>query len=184
MWFSYCSSRDMPFREWNFAFRESVSELSESFENGLFIRSQKLQNENSPNFSNFRPEFGTEFCSNFPRNSSGVFRASFRGKRRPDKLHQRSPPFFNANSQATSKKKSTKVFWRAGKVTSHHSESIFPEIGVVPGLLLSYQKKFGLTLSESRKRGVEFKGGSRHNWNCHDRRNRQNRQNHHEGYPP
>ena len=27
LWFSYCSSREMPFREWNFAFRESLSEL-------------------------------------------------------------------------------------------------------------------------------------------------------------
>ena len=29
LWFSYCSSREMPFREWNFAFRESVSEFRE-----------------------------------------------------------------------------------------------------------------------------------------------------------
>ena len=28
-WFSYCSSREMPFRAWNFAFRESVSEFRE-----------------------------------------------------------------------------------------------------------------------------------------------------------
>ena len=27
--FSYCSSREMPFREWNFAFRELVSEFRE-----------------------------------------------------------------------------------------------------------------------------------------------------------
>ena len=26
-WFSYCPSREMPFREWNFVFRESVSTL-------------------------------------------------------------------------------------------------------------------------------------------------------------
>ena len=30
--------------------------------------------------------------------------------------------------------------------------------------------------SGPRKRGVEFKGGSRHDWNRHNRRNRQNRQ--------
>ena len=29
LWFSYCSSREMPFRERNFAFRESVSEFRE-----------------------------------------------------------------------------------------------------------------------------------------------------------
>ena len=33
------------------------------------------------------------------------------------------------------------------------------------------------TKSGSRKRGVEFKGGSRHDRNRHNRRNRQNRQN-------
>ena len=51
----------------------------------------------------------------FP-NYSRSFRASFRGRRRPEKIHQKSPPFFNANPQANPKKKSTKVFWRAGKV--------------------------------------------------------------------
>ena len=44
--FSCCSSREMPFREWTYAFRESVSEFraqlreypgpSQSSENGLF----------------------------------------------------------------------------------------------------------------------------------------------------
>ena len=46
LWFSYCSSRGMPFREWNFVFREwnsnsescseSTPERSQSSENGLF----------------------------------------------------------------------------------------------------------------------------------------------------
>ena len=35
------------------------------------------------------------------------------------------------------------------------------------------------TQSGSRKRGVEFKGGSRHDRNRHNRRNRRNRQNRH-----
>ena len=29
LWVSYCSSRGMPFREWNFVFREFLSELRE-----------------------------------------------------------------------------------------------------------------------------------------------------------
>ena len=29
LWFSYCSSRERPFREWNFAFQKSVSEFRE-----------------------------------------------------------------------------------------------------------------------------------------------------------
>ena len=56
------------------------------------FRSEKLQNESSPNFSNFRPEFCSEFSPNFSR----TFRASFRGRRRPEKFHRKSPPFFNA----------------------------------------------------------------------------------------
>ena len=35
----------------------------------------------------------------------------------------------------------------------------------------------GTVFSGSQKRGVEFKGGSRHDRNRHNRRNRQNRQN-------
>ena len=60
------------------------------------IRSEKLQNESFPNFSNFRPEFCPEFCSEFSPNFSRTFRASFCGRRRPEKIHQKSPPFFNA----------------------------------------------------------------------------------------
>ena len=41
----------------------------------------------------------------------------FRGKRRPEKIHQKSPAFFNAKSPGKpEQKKSTKVFWGAGKV--------------------------------------------------------------------
>ena len=61
----------------------------------LFLRKRKLQNESSPNFSNFRPEFCPGFCSEFSPNFSRIFRASFRGRRRPEKIHQKSPPFFN-----------------------------------------------------------------------------------------
>ena len=60
-----------------------------------FLRSEKLQNESFPNFSNFRPEFCPEFCSKFSPNFSRTFRASFRGRRGPEKIHQKSPPFFN-----------------------------------------------------------------------------------------
>ena len=83
------------------------------------VRSEKLQNESFPNFLNFRPEFCPEFCSEFSPNFSRSFRASFRGKRRPDFFFQKSPAFFNAKSPSKpAKKKSTKVFWGAGKVTN------------------------------------------------------------------
>ena len=54
-----------------------------------FVRSEKLQNESSPNFSNFGPGFCPEFCSEYSPKFSRIFRASFRGKRRPGKVHHR-----------------------------------------------------------------------------------------------
>ena len=44
--------------------------------------SEKLQNESSPNFLNFRPEFCSEFSANFSR----IFSASFPRKRRSQKF--------------------------------------------------------------------------------------------------
>ena len=48
----------------------------------ILLGQKSLQNESSPNFSNFRPEFCPEFSLNFSR----IIRASFRGKRRPAKI--------------------------------------------------------------------------------------------------
>ena len=86
-----------------YSHKESLKEYFKKYaskaqflESPLFLRSEKLQNESSPNFSNFRPEFCPEFCSEFSPNFSRTFRASFRGRRRPEKIHQKSPPFFNA----------------------------------------------------------------------------------------
>ena len=79
------------------------------------VRSEKLQNESFPNFSNVRPEFCPEFCSEFFPNFSRTFRASFRGRRRTEKIHQKSPPFFNAKFLGKHEKIFTKFFWRAGK---------------------------------------------------------------------
>ena len=82
---------------------------------GSFLRSEKLQNESSPNFSNFRPEFCPEFCSEFSPNFLRSFRASFRGKLRPEKIHQQSPPFSMQNSQANTEKKTHKIFLESGQ---------------------------------------------------------------------
>ena len=68
-----------------------------------------MQNENFPNFSNFRPEFRPEFCSEFSPNFLRIFRASFRGRRRPQKIHQKSPPFFNAKFPGKHEKNIHKV---------------------------------------------------------------------------
>ena len=78
---------------------------------------QMAQNEKSPNFSNFCTGFFSEFCSDFSPNFLRIFRALFPGKRRPLKIHQEAPPFFNAKSLAGKvKEKITKVSWRAGKL--------------------------------------------------------------------
>ena len=76
-----------------------------------------MQNESFPNFSNFRPEFCPEFCSEFSPNFSRTFRVSFRGRRSPEKIHQKSPQFFNAKFPGKHENLFTKFFWRAGKVT-------------------------------------------------------------------
>ena len=64
------------------------------------VRSGKLQNESFPILSHFHPEFCPgfcpEFCSEFSPNFARIFCALFRGRRRPEKIHQKSPPFSNA----------------------------------------------------------------------------------------
>ena len=85
---------------------------------GRSLPSEKLQNESSPNFSNLCPKFCPGFCSEFSPNFSRIVRALFRGKRRSEKIHQKSPAFFNAKFPGKLEEKSTKVFWRAGKVTN------------------------------------------------------------------
>ena len=95
------------------------------------LRSEKLQNERFPNFSIFRPEFCLEFCSEFPPNFLRSFHASFCGRRRPEKFTKNPRHFSMQNSQADSKKKFTKCFWRAVKVNNTGSVSLVLGSGVV-----------------------------------------------------
>ena len=74
------------------------------------FRSEKLRNESSPNFSNFGPGFWPEFCSEISPNFSRIFRASFRGKRRPEKFTKKSPAFFNAKFPGKYEKDIHKMF--------------------------------------------------------------------------
>ena len=62
------------------------------------------------------PEFCPEFCSEVSRILERIFRAFFPGKRRPLKNHQKSLQLVNARSTGEFEEKSTRVFWRAGKV--------------------------------------------------------------------
>ena len=92
------------------------------------LRSEKLQNESFPNFSIFRPEFCPEFCSEFSPNFLRSFRASFCGRRRPEKIHQKSPPFFNAKFPGKFEEKIHKMFLESGQSNVCLSIGFFPAL--------------------------------------------------------
>ena len=82
------------------------------------VRSQKLQNECSPNFSNFRPEF-------LPRILLRIFPEFFEDFSRfvsweteTRKIHQKIPPFFNAKFPGKHEKNIHKMF-----LESRHSKT-------------------------------------------------------------
>ena len=80
----------------------------------LRVRPEKLQN--FPEFFDiFRPEFCPEFCSEFSPNFLRSFRASFCGRRRPEKIHEKSPPFFNAKFPGNFEEKIHKFFLESGQ---------------------------------------------------------------------
>ena len=117
-------------------FADNLASRDPSF--GEIVRSEKWQNESSPNFPNFCPEFPPEFCSEFSPNFSRSFRALFPRKQRPEKIHQKSPPFFNAKFPGNYEKIIHKIF-----LESRQSKRSVSEKGVVtkgvwkkkPGLL-------------------------------------------------
>ena len=80
------------------------------------VRSEKLQNESFPNFSNFRPEFCPEFLLRIFPEFFEDFSCFASWETETSKNSPKSPPFFNVNCQANTKKIFTKFFWRAGKV--------------------------------------------------------------------
>ena len=84
----------------------------------FFVRSEKLQNESFPNFLNFGPQFCPEFCSEFSPNFLRTFCALFHWGRRPEKLHQKSPPFFNANFPGKHEKNIHKILLKGRQTNS------------------------------------------------------------------
>ena len=96
--------------------QEAIKKRGTSQSGHLNIRSEKLQNESSPNFSNFRPEFCPECCSEFSPNFSCF--VSWGTETR--KKFTKNPRHFSMrNSQANTLQLFTKCFWRAGKVTEY-----------------------------------------------------------------
>ena len=69
-----------------------------------------------PNFARILLRIFLEF--------SRIFRASIRGKPRPEKITENPRHFSMQNSQPNTKKIFTKCFWRAGKVTIRRSDSL------------------------------------------------------------
>ena len=82
------------------------------------------KNESSPNFSSFRPGFSPEFSSEISPSFLRSFPALFASKGRPEKIHQKSPPFFNAKSPGKFEEKIHKSFRESGqsKKTGYFSE--------------------------------------------------------------
>ena len=77
------------------------------------VRSEKLQNESFPKFSNIRPELCPEFCSEFSPEIFEDFSCFVSWETETRKIHQKSPPFFNAKFPGKHEKIFTKLFWRA-----------------------------------------------------------------------
>ena len=91
---------------------------SEKVERHQSLGQKSCRTKVSRILSKYLPEFCPEFCFEFCPNLWMSFRASFHGKRRPQKNHKKKPPFFNAKFPGRFEEKiHTKIFWRAGKVT-------------------------------------------------------------------
>ena len=83
----------------------------------IFLSQKSCRTKVPQMFSNFRPEFCPEFCSEFFPNFSRSFLLRFVGDGDRKKFTKNPRLFSTQNPQANSKRKSTKVFWGASKVT-------------------------------------------------------------------
>ena len=82
-----------------------------------FLGQNSCRTKVSRIFRFFVPDFAPNFALNFPRVFRGFFVLRFVGNGDQKKLTKNPRHFSMQNSQANSKKKSTKCFWRAVKVT-------------------------------------------------------------------
>ena len=69
-------------------------------------------------FRFFVPDFAPNFAPNFPRIFRGFFVLHFCGRRRPEKFHPKSPPFFNAKFPGKFEEKIHKMFLESGQSKS------------------------------------------------------------------
>ena len=61
-----------------------------------FAKVRKVAERKFPEFFEFSSRILPRILLRISPNFSRIFRASFRGRRRPEKIHPKSPPFFNA----------------------------------------------------------------------------------------
>ena len=114
------------------------------------LRSEKLQNESSPNFSNFCPGFCPEFFSEFSPNFSRIYRASFRGDTETRKNSPKIPAiFFNAKFPGKKKKK-LKIFLESRQSNHFPSPNVGPAKSWQISLQISGEPKWQL-LNSSRR---------------------------------
>ena len=76
-----------------------------SFDNPTFLGQKSCRTKVPRIFRIFVPDFAPNFAPNFSR----IFRASFQGKQRPEKIHQNPRHFSMQNSQANMRKKKGKI---------------------------------------------------------------------------
>ena len=88
-------------------------------ENERILRSQKLQNESFPNFSNFHPDFCPESCSEFSLKFLEDFSCFISWETETITNSPKIPAIFQCKiPRQTTKNIFTKFFWRAGKETN------------------------------------------------------------------
>ena len=92
------------------------SRLAEGSKIGNSLGQNSCRTKVSRIFRFFVPNFAPNFALNFPRIFWGVFVLHFAGDGDQKKFTKNPRHFSMQNSQANSKKKSTKFFWRAVKV--------------------------------------------------------------------
>ena len=84
-----------------------------------FLLGQKSCRTKVPRiFRIFVPNFAPDFAPNFPRIFRGFFMLRFMGNGDQKKFTKNPRHFSMQNSQENTKKIFTKIFWRAGKVSS------------------------------------------------------------------
>ena len=91
------------------------------------LRSEKLQNESFPNFSNFRPEFCPEFLLRIFPEFFEEFSCFASRETEARKNSPKIPPFFNAKFPGKFEEKIHKMFLESGQSNISIPKKTHPE---------------------------------------------------------